>query len=316
MKKGRILAVKRLLFAVLTAAVVAGFCATPAFATEVEETVEEVEEEKAEDFYDVTEGYTAPGKVVITSCKKKAGTVILTWKKKKRAEGYEIYRSTSKSGEYTLVATIESDDTLTWTDQYLAGDTTYYYKIRAYLTVNDTKLYGAFSAVSKIKMPYSRKAILNIARSYLGTQEQDENHLEILSIYNSYEPLAGEYVVKSTDAWCATFVSAVFIKANYTALISTECSCRRMVTLLKEMGCWVEKDAYVPSPGDLIFYDWQDDGVGNCTGTPDHIGIVESVDGKIITVIEGNYDNCVKRRTIKVNGRYIRGFGVLDYTGN
>ena len=32
------------------------------------------------------------------------------------------------------------------------------------------------------------------------------------------------------------------------------------------MGCWQENDAYVPSPGDAILYDWQDNGIGDNTG--------------------------------------------------
>ena len=41
--------------------------------------------------------------------------------------------------------------------------------------------------------------------------------------------------------------------------------------------------------------------------------MVEKVSGNTITVIEGNYSDSVKRRTIKVNGRYIRGYGVPKY---
>ena len=33
-------------------------------------------------------------------------------------------------------------------------------------------------------------------------------------------------------------------------------------------------------------------------------------------MIEGNYANAVKRRTLNVNGRYIRGYGVPKYTAN
>jgi hypothetical protein len=76
----------------------------------------------------------------------------------------------------------------------------------------------------------------------------------------------------------------------------------------------VENDAYVPSPGDIIFYDWQDSGSGDNTGTPDHVGIVEKVSGSTITVIEGNYSETVKRRYLSVNGRYIRGYGIPKYT--
>ena len=41
---------------------------------------------------------------------------------------------------------------------------------------------------------------------------------------------------------------------------------------------------------------------------------MESCDGKNITIIEGNYSDTVKRRTIAVNGKNIRGFITPDYT--
>ena len=64
---------------------------------------------------------------------------------------------------------------------------------------------------------------------------------------------------------------------------------------------------------DLIFYDWDDKGTGDNKGVSDHVGIVEEVSGSTITVIEGNYNNACKRRTLKVDGRYIRGYGVPKY---
>ena len=79
------------------------------------------------------------------------------------------------------------------------------------------------------------------------------------------------------------------------------------------MGIWVESDSYVPSPGDYIFYDWDDNGIGDNRGDSDHVGIVEKVSDGLIYVIEGNYSNAVKRRTLAVNGRYIRGYGVPKY---
>ena len=42
--------------------------------------------------------------------------------------------------------------------------------------------------------------------------------------------------------------------------------------------------------------------------------MVISVTGKTsFTVLEGNYSNSVKKRKMKVNGRYIRGFALPDY---
>ena len=135
-------------------------------------------------------------------------------------------------------------------------------------------------------------------------------------MYNSHTPLARGYKVQYTDAWCATFVSAVANKCGYTDIMPTECGCDKMIALYKNLGCWKEDDSYTPSAGDVIFYDWQDTtgSSSDNTGSADHVGIVEKASGTTITVIEGNYSDSVKRRTLQVNGKYIRGFGLPKYT--
>lgn len=159
-----------------------------------------------------------------------------------------------------------------------------------------------------------RQKVVDIAVSYLGCKESDGSHRKIIDLYNSHKPLARGYVVKYTDAWCSTFASAVAIAAGLTDIIPTECGCDRHIALFKALGAWVENDAYVPKPGDYIFYDWQDSGAGDCTGGADHVGIVAEVDGSAITVIEGNINDAVGYRRMAVNGRYIRGFGVPKYS--
>jgi len=158
-----------------------------------------------------------------------------------------------------------------------------------------------------------RQKVVGIARGWLGCKESDGSHRKIIDLYNSHKPLARGYAVAYTDSWCSTFASAVAIKAGLTDIIPTECGCEKHIQLFKNLGSWVEDDAYKPSPGDYIFYNWDDNGVGDCTASADHVGIVEKVSGQTITVIEGNYSNSVGRRTITVNGRYIRGYGVPKY---
>ena len=158
--------------------------------------------------------------------------------------------------------------------------------------------------------------VLEQARMWLGIQEGTTSHKNIIDVYNAHKPLARGYAVKYTDAWCATFVSAVAIKAGCTDIIPTECSCPKQIELFKKLGCWAESDSRVPNPGDIIYYDWEDGGNGDNTGVSDHVGIVEKVDGLTITVIEGNYSNSVKRRMLAVNGKYIRGYGVPKYKTN
>lgn len=162
-------------------------------------------------------------------------------------------------------------------------------------------------------MSYLRTKVVDQAKAWLGYNEADGSHKKIIDVYNSHKPLARGYKVKYTDAWCATFVSAVAVKLGYTEIIPTECSCPKMITLLKNIGAWEESDSRVPNPGDIMFYDWDDNGVGENKGNPEHVGIVEKVSGNTITVIEGNYKNAVTRRTLAVNGKYIRGYGVPKY---
>lgn len=158
-----------------------------------------------------------------------------------------------------------------------------------------------------------RLKIVNKAKSYLGTVEGSAKHKEILGIYNGHKPLARGYKLQPTDAWCAGFASAMAIACGLTDIIPTEVSCTAQIRLFQQRGRWVENDAYTPAPGDYIYYVWSDNGRGDNTSSPDHVGIVEAVSGGVITVIEGNKSNSVARRQISVNGRYIRGFGVPDY---
>jgi LysM repeat protein len=162
-------------------------------------------------------------------------------------------------------------------------------------------------------MKHYRNAIVKQAKEWIGRKESNGTHIEIIDVYNAHKPLARGYKVKYTDAWCSTFASAVAIEVGYTDIIPTECGCGKHIELFKKMGIWEEKDSHIPSPGDYIFYDWEDDGKGDNTGGANHVGIVEKVENGVITVIEGNYKNAVGRRTIKVNGKYIRGFGVPKY---
>lgn len=165
-------------------------------------------------------------------------------------------------------------------------------------------------------MAYSRSKVVKQAQAWIGLKESDGSHMKIVNIYNSHKPLARGYKLKSTDSWCAATVSAVSIECGCTKIIPTEVSCPQMIELFKDLGEWQENDAYKPSAGDVIFYDWDDSGLGDNRGTSDHVGIVEKVSGNTITVIEGNKNNAVGRRTLKVNGKYIRGYGVPKYDGS
>ncbi len=162
-------------------------------------------------------------------------------------------------------------------------------------------------------MSCTRKEFVAQMQAWVGLKESDGSHKKIVDIYNTIKPLPVGYKLKYSDAWCAGTVSAAAQVCNATDIIPTECSCPRMITKAQKMGIWVEDDAHKPQLGDIILYDWDDSGKGDNKGGSDHVGVVEKISGNTMTVIEGNYSNAVKRRTLQVNGRYIRGYIVPQF---
>lgn len=155
-----------------------------------------------------------------------------------------------------------------------------------------------------------RSSVVSQSEKWVGLKATDKSNSIILSTYNNNKPLPRGYKVKTTDNWCATFVSAAFIAAGCKSIFPIECSCGQVINKAKSMGIWVENDAYVPQVGDCLLYDWDDKGKGDDAGWPDHIGIVTYVnkDSGYMVVTEGNYSKMVKKRTVNLNGKFIRGY--------
>lgn len=165
---------------------------------------------------------------------------------------------------------------------------------------------------------YSRAKVVELARSWIGKKVADGSYKTIIDIYNSQKHLPRGLKMKEGWAWCACTWSALAVKLGYEAIMPVELSCGNLVVEAKKMGIWVENDGYIPKPGDAILYDWDDSGKADNVGWPDHIGVVETVSQSsgYFVVIEGNYGKSVKRRTVSINGRYIRGFITPKYTDN
>jgi len=146
----------------------------------------------------------------------------------------------------------------------------------------------------------SRQKFLTVARSFVGYKESDGSHREIIDIYNSISPLPRGYKMSYFDPWCAAFVSAAGELAELGDVIIPECSCSQMMEKYKALGRFSQSADKLQS-GDLVLYDWQRD------GSPDHVGIVDSI-GEKIKVIEGNMSDSVGYRLLSPNSANIRGF--------
>lgn len=162
------------------------------------------------------------------------------------------------------------------------------------------------------KVAVTAKDIIKTAKSFIGCKESDGSHKKIIDIYNGHKPLARGYKVSYTDWWCDAFVSAVAIQTEAVGLIGTECGVEEHVEIFREKGIWNEDGTITPKKGDIIVYNWDEDKQPN-DGYSDHIGFVEKVSGGVITTIEGNYRDAVKRREIPVGDGNIRGYAQPKY---
>lgn len=161
-------------------------------------------------------------------------------------------------------------------------------------------------------MGVTAQDVLNVMRSWLGYSEANRKYIEILNTYNSHKPLARGYAIKPNDEWCDATVSAAAIKAGAVDLIGTEVGVERHVDIFKAKGIWIEDGSITPKAGDVIVFNWDGTSQPN-NGYSDHIGYVESVSGGVITTIEGNSSEAVRRKTYRVGQACIRGFARPRY---
>ena len=159
-----------------------------------------------------------------------------------------------------------------------------------------------------------RQKVADIINAWVGATKGSAKHLEILEIYNSHKPLARGYKMQVKDAYCAATVSAAYIKARIAEYTGPECGVEKFTVVAKGKGIWIENDAHTPKIGDACVYDWDDTGKGDCTGAGDHIGIVTQEGASSFVVTEGNMTGGkVGKRTMAINGKYIRGFICPDF---
>lgn len=168
----------------------------------------------------------------------------------------------------------------------------------------------------EVEEMYSRQAVVDLVESWVGKKEADGSYKSIIDIYNSF---TGKFPRNTKMeygwAWCACTWSALAIALKYTPIMPIEISCFYLIEQAKKMGVWEENDARIPKLGEAVLYDWDDNGAGDNTGNPEHVGTVTYVNAAsgYFVVTEGNYGNAVKKRTVSINGRYIRGFIAPKY---
>ena len=150
--------------------------------------------------------------------------------------------------------------------------------------------------------------MINTARQYLGINEFQKQKL--MDYYNSkIYPLIDndrKYKIQPNDNWCAMFCSVIAHKIGLTKdNFPFEVSVFYMTRNAKRMGIFTT-DLNKAQVNDLVVYDWKAD------GTLNHVGILQEIGKDYIKVLEGNYSNTVKVRTVKMPNSEVYGYIKLN----
>lgn len=154
----------------------------------------------------------------------------------------------------------------------------------------------------------TREDFVKLAQSYVGIKEGGAEHTALISDYNKLQKW---YKVTTQSKWCAIFVSLVNIKSGGNKVSTSfpnAINCENMVSKFKGKSRYIKNgSSFIPQYGDIVFYDWDKD------GKADHVGIIVEVASGVsptMKVVEGNYSDTVKIRTIKYNDSRILGYGL------
>ncbi len=149
--------------------------------------------------------------------------------------------------------------------------------------------------------PDTSQLIVEVARSQIGNV--------------SGEPYWRWYGFTERVGWCACFVSWCANECGYidAGIFPRFSGPEWGVYWFKQRGQWLDRQA-TPSPGMIIFYDWDSPETGGQDGVTDHVGIVSHVENGRVYTIEGNSvgDSC-RERSRELGNYQIMGYGVPEY---
>lgn len=128
------------------------------------------------------------------------------------------------------------------------------------------------------------------------------------------QPYWSWYGFESRVEWCACFVSWCANECGYidAGIIPKFAGCVNGVNWFKERGQWAGNDIQ-PTPGMIIFFDWDDPDEGGQDGLSNHVGIVVKVENGRVYTIEGNSGDSCRQKSYILGYYEILGYGIPGY---
>lgn len=116
-----------------------------------------------------------------------SSSITVKWSKQGSAKGYQIYRKAG-SGSFVKVATINNNNTLTWTDKNVKGCTTYTYRVNPFATIDGKTVvstgksitevaglarinFNTSTLLSKVKLTWSKNSYASLYEIFYSTSQ-------------------------------------------------------------------------------------------------------------------------------------------------
>ncbi len=146
-----------------------------------------------------------------------------------------------------------------------------------------------------------RKDMIEIAKSQVGVKESGRNNVKYNTWFYGHtvrEPKPGV----TRYGWCVAFLSWCADQAGIdTSIIPKTASVRSLHDFFDDQGLYYTRKNYTPKAGDIVFFKLS------------HVGLVVSVDGDQIRVVEGNYSDGVALTTYDISSTKLTGYGSPRY---
>ena len=120
------------------------------------------------------------------------------------------------------------------------------------------------------------------------------------------EPYWSWYGFTNHVEWCACFVSWCADQCGYldSGAYPKFSGCVFGMQWFQQRGLWLDGSTE-PAPGMLIFFDW-----ATQDGVPDHVGIVEKVENRMVYTVEGNSRDMCRQKQYSLGSSVILGYGM------
>ena len=222
-----------------------------------------------------------------------------------KLKSIEVYVSIN-GGSYSLVGKETANNYMRWAYFPYKPNSTGTFTFLVKITHTNGSVQQGTSTITVSKA--SSMSLANIALAEVGTQGTGSNG-KGTGDYTKY----GKFTGTNGQAWCASFVSWCVSQAGVsTAVVPKTASCNTMKGNSNSYRKWSSSALNNIKKNDVIFFS---------TGSQDshHVGIVYSVSGSNITVIEGNTSqDTVAKNTYTVNssnGKITKGWSGHYFCG-